>query len=92
VPVQVYRCANCGREVLVRRPGPLSEAEIARRIEEEHRPAARGRGGSVPFSERARDDIWAGISALRDAIPRDALPDRCPACQRDALVEARTVE
>ncbi len=76
----------------MRRPGPLTPAEIARRVGEEHRPAARGRAGAIPFSERARDDIWTGISSLRDAIPRDALPERCPACRRESLVEARTVE
>ncbi len=90
--VQVYRCSHCGREVLVRRPGPLSAEEIARRVEEEHRPAARGRSGAIPFSERARDDIWIGVSGLRDIVPREELPERCPACRRETLVEDRVLE
>ncbi|MEX2229747.1 MAG: hypothetical protein WEB13_08940 [Dehalococcoidia bacterium] len=92
MPVLVYRCAHCGREVLVRHAGPLTEAEIARRREEEMRPPARGRRGTMGFSERLRDDIWVGISESRELIPREALPTHCPACGRPSLAEARTLE
>ncbi len=84
--VEVYRCECCGREVLVRRiprPGepPLSDAEFRRRLEEELRPAARGRAGRSDPATRLRDDIWIAISDGRATpIPRDELPLVCPAC------------
>ncbi|MBM3140918.1 MAG: hypothetical protein FJZ92_12110 [Chloroflexi bacterium] len=90
--VQVFRCAHCGREVLVRRPGPMSEQEVARRREEELRPPARGRHSPMGLSERLRDDIWVGVSTTRDFVPRDELPSRCPSCRRDALIETRTID
>lgn len=90
--VLVYRCAHCGREVLVRHPGPMSEEEIARRVAEEMRPAAPGPRAPSDFASRLRDDIWVGVSGTREIVPRDELPDRCPACGRDALEEARTLE
>ena len=65
MPVQVYRCSHCGREVLVRAPGPLSDAEIRRRIEEERRPLARGRQGQRDFTTRLRDYNWEGLSVPR---------------------------
>lgn len=92
MPVLVYRCSHCGREVLVRRPGPMTESEIARRVDEELRPPARGRRGAMGFSERMRDDIWLGISESRELIPRDELPAHCPACGRATLAEARVLE
>ena len=87
MPTDVYRCRHCGREVLVRSLRPMSEAEVARRIEEEMRPAAPGRPASPPGNIRLRDDIWVALSTMRDEvaeIPRGALPERCPACGRGA--------
>ena len=40
--VEVFRCNACRREVLVRQAGPMSEAEIARRVREEFEPATPG--------------------------------------------------
>jgi DNA-directed RNA polymerase subunit RPC12/RpoP len=88
----VYRCGHCGREVLVRRAGPMTEQEIARRKEEEMRPPAQGRRAPGGMSERLRDDIWLGVSGTREMVPRDEPPERCPACGRAELSETRTVE
>ena len=76
----------------MRRGDTLSETEIARRLEEERRPAADGRRGTPDRSLRLRDDIWIGVSGTRAIVPRDDLPDRCPACQRPSLEEHRAVE
>ena len=92
MPVEVYRCSHCGREVLVRAPGPLSEAEIRRRVAEEMRPPAGGPQGQRDVSTRLRDYIWEGVSATREPVPRDRLPDRCPACRRTTLEADRTLE
>jgi predicted RNA-binding Zn-ribbon protein involved in translation (DUF1610 family) len=94
MPVQVYRCSHCGREVLVRDDTDsggrgMSDAEIARRIEEEMRPPAQGRPGRADVSTRLRDDIWLGISSTREIIPRDELPSACPACGKATLAEDR---
>jgi hypothetical protein len=70
----------------------MTDSEIARRVEEELRPPARGRRGTMGFSERLRDDIWLGISESRELIPRDELPTHCPACGRAALAEARVLD
>lgn len=92
MPIDVYRCAHCGREVLVRSPEPLTAAEIDRRIEEETRPNATGPRGSQPLGTRLRDDIWQAVSERRIPIPRYELPEQCPACGRQAtLIEARTL-
>ena len=88
MPLHVYRCAHCGREVLVREAGPLTDAEIARRLDEELRPAARGRAARLDGTFVLRDDIWLGVSALREDVPRAALPDRCPACRRHSTFAA----
>jgi hypothetical protein len=94
MPVVVYRCTHCHREVLVRKPGPMSDAEIRRRIAEEMRPWPTGRGGRVDQGSRLRDDIWVAVSGMRDSsVPRSTVPEECPACNRkDALVESRTLE
>ena len=94
MPVQVYRCSHCHRGVLVRQPGPMSDAEIRRRIAEEMRPWARGRNSRVDASMRLRDDIWVAVSGMReDDIPRNDVPDECPACgRRDALEQSRMLE
>jgi len=99
VAVEVYRCLRCGREVLVRRiprPGepPLSERELRRRIEEELRPAARGRFGRTDPASRLRDDIWIAISDGRATpIPRDELPTSCPGCSApDAFAVSRVLD
>ncbi len=78
--VGVHRCNACGREVLVRQAGPMSEAEIARRVREEFEPATPGPRGRADFGSRLRDDIWVGVSAGRDEVPREELPEACPAC------------
>ena len=88
----VYRCSHCGREVLVRQAGPLSDAEVRRRIEEEMRPAASGRRSHRDLSTRLRDYIWEGVSGTREMVPREELPARCPACHRHTLEMDRTVE
>ena len=80
--VEVFRCNGCGREVLVRRPGPMSEAEIARRVKEEFEPSKPGPTGRPDFSSRLRDDIWVGVSGTREQVPRDELPEACPVCAR----------
>ena len=90
--VDVYRCTHCGREVLVRREGEMSEAEIARRLEEERRPAARGERGAPDRALRLRDDIWVGVSGTRETVPRDDLPARCPACERATLEGHRVLD
>ncbi len=89
---RVYRCSHCGREVLVREVGPMSDAEVRRRIEEEMRPAASGRRASRDLSTRLRDYIWEGVSGTREIVPRDELPECCPACHRHTLEMERTVQ
>lgn len=90
--VQVYRCSHCGREVLVRIVAPMSEAEAARRREEELRPAARGPQGPNSWSDRLRDYIWLGLSDLGETVPREEVPAGCPACHRATLEVARVIE
>ena len=93
MPVVVYRCTHCHREVLVRKPGPMSDAEIQRRIAEEMRPWARGPGARLDAGSRLRDDIWVAVSGMRENdIPRNGVPEACAACNRDTLVESRTLE
>lgn len=92
MPVDVYRCSHCGREVLVRTPGPLSPQEIRRRIDEEMRPNANGARGQRDLSTRLRDYIWEGVSADREMVPRAEPPEHCPACRRSTLKMARTLE
>ena len=98
MPVLVFRCSHCRREVLVRAlnaegEAPLSEAEIARRIEEEMRATPRGPFARPDMAMRLRDDIWVAIAGTRDYVPRHELPDRCPACLRaGTLIEARPLE
>jgi hypothetical protein len=92
VAVEVFRCSFCGREVLVRREAPLSEAEIARRVQEEFEPAIPGPAGRADFSSRLRDDIWVGVSGTREAVPRDELPERCPACHRTDWLSMRVLD
>ncbi len=75
--------------MLVREPGPLTPAEIARRIEEERRPPASGLPGQPAATFRLRDDIWLSVSAERTEVPREALPDRCPACGRPETLHRR---
>lgn len=91
MPTNVYRCSHCGREVLVREAGPMTPAEIARRIEEERRPAASGLPGQPAATFRLRDDIWLSVSAERAEIPREELPERCPACGREETLQTRGV-
>ncbi len=91
--ISVYRCARCGREVLVRPPGPLSPSEAARRVEEELRAAASGPRGRLSPLFRLRDDIWVGVSSTRVEVPRRELPECCPACGRPGTLEqSRTIE
>ncbi|MEZ4554284.1 MAG: hypothetical protein AB7L91_14700 [Dehalococcoidia bacterium] len=87
--VDVYRCGHCGREVLVRNLEPMSPAEIARRIEEERRPGARGLPGQPSANLRLRDDIWLFVSSERTEVPREELPDQCPACNRPDTLRRR---
>jgi predicted RNA-binding Zn-ribbon protein involved in translation (DUF1610 family) len=92
VAVQVYRCSHCGREVLVRLVAPLTQEEIQRRISEEMRPETPGSQARPQWQERLKDDIWVGVSGSRTHVPREAVPAVCPACGRDSLGLARTVE
>lgn len=71
---------------------PLTEAEIARRRDEEMRPGTPGARARSPFSDRLRDDIWVGISGTREIVPRDELPEQCPACRQPTLEVARVIE
>ncbi len=90
--IEVFRCNACGREVLVRQPGPLSEDEIARRVKEEFEPARPGPKGRPDFSSRLRDDIWVGVSGTREPVPRAELPEACPACARTDWASMRVLE
>jgi hypothetical protein len=90
--VEVFRCNPCGREVLVRHAGPMSEAEIARRVKEEFEPTQPGPGGRPDFGSRLRDDIWVGLSGTREPVPRDELPERCPACARTDWASMRVLD
>jgi len=93
MPVRVFRCSYCGREVLVRVAGRMNDAEIARRIAEEMRPDAPGPPGAPHATFRWRDDIWTAISGMRGYVPRDAIPDDCPACHRaGTLLDHRPLE
>jgi len=90
--IEVFRCTHCGREVLVRREAPMSEAEIARRMKEEFEPAQPGPTGRADFTSRLRDDIWVGVSGTRQPVPRDELPERCPACARTNWASMRVLD
>ncbi|MCY3655851.1 MAG: hypothetical protein OXH97_10345 [Chloroflexota bacterium] len=94
MPIDVYRCSSCRREVLVRSSRPMSPAEAQRRVEEELRAATRGPRGRIAASFQLRDDIWLGLSQLLGGdVPRSEVPDECPACGRhDTLSESRTIE
>ena len=93
MPVLVYRCSHCRREVLVRSRAPMSPAEAARRVEEELRTAARGPRGRLSAMFQWRDDIWLGVSQLRGDVPRPEPPECCPACGRtETLSEHRTLD
>lgn len=94
MPILVYRCSRCRREVLVRSTEPMSPAEAQRRVEEELRAATRGPRGRIASSFQLRDDIWLGLSQLRGGdVPRPELPEDCPACGRQGtLTESRTIE
>jgi hypothetical protein len=90
--LEVYRCDACGREVLVRKTGPMSPKEIARRRIAEMQPRVRGARGKAPATDQLRDDIWAGISSQRTEIPRLEPPPRCPTCHHSRLTVDRTLE
>lgn len=90
--VQVYRCSHCGREVLVRLAVPLTEESIRRRIAEEMHPETPGEPAQPRVPDRLRDDIWVSLSGGRTHVPRNDLPAACPACGRDSLALARTLE
>jgi len=90
--VEVFRCTACGREVLVRREGPMTEAEIARRKREEFEPSKGGPAGRADFTSRLRDDIWVGVSDTRQPVPRDELPERCPVCARTDWASMRVLD
>ena len=90
--VEVFRCNACGREVLVRRPGPMSEAEIARRVQEEFEPSKPGPAGRPDLGSRLRDDIWVGVSGTREPVPRDELPEACPVCARTDWASMRVLD
>ncbi|MCK9485758.1 MAG: hypothetical protein M0R73_03515 [Dehalococcoidia bacterium] len=90
--LQVFRCSHCGREVLVRAAGPLSEHEVRRRIREEMQPDAAGPPARPQWPDRLRDDIWVGVSGHRTHIPRASAPDDCPSCGRPALTLDRVIE
>ncbi len=90
--LEVFRCMQCRREVLVQLRRPLTETDIARMRDQEMRPASPGRRGALSGSERMRDDIWLGISSNRTPIPRERVPERCPACGHDGLKAARILE
>ena len=77
----------------MRELGPMTPAEIERRIEEERRPLAGGLLGQPAATFRLRDDIWLSVSADRTEVPREELPERCPACrQADTLLKRGLVE
>ena len=90
--LQVFRCSHCGREVLVRMPGPLSKDEVRRRIREEMQPDAAGPPARAPWQDRLREDIWVGVSGTRTHIPREAPPESCPSCGRPSLALARVID
>lgn len=88
----MYRCADCGREVLVRVVRPLTAEEVRRRIAEEMQPEAPGAKARPQWQDRLRDDIWQAVSSQRTAIPREEVPETCPTCGHASLAYARTVE
>ncbi|MGE3960445.1 MAG: hypothetical protein AB7F65_02035 [Dehalococcoidia bacterium] len=91
--IQVYRCSQCGREVLVRLVAPLTPEQVRKRIEEEMRPEQPGPPGGRGISDRLRDDIWLGVSGGRNtSVPREQVPDRCPSCGQPALALDRTLD
>ncbi len=90
--LEIFRCTECGREVVVRKPGPMSPKEVARRKLAEMRPNIRGTRGASPVNDQLRDDIWAAISTQRTEIPRLEAPDRCPACKGETLESVRHIE
>ena len=91
--IQVFRCARCGREVLVRVIAPLTPEQVRRRIEEEMRPEQPGPPGARGMADRLRDDIWMGVSGKREtSVPREEVPERCPACSQPALLLDRTLD
>ena len=93
MPILVYRCSHCRREVLVRSAAPMSPAEAARRVEEELRAAASGPRGRIASTFQLRDDIWLGVSQMRGDVPRAEVPECCPACGRiETLTEHRALE
>jgi len=92
VALHVYRCAHCGREVLVRIVQPLTAEEVRRRIAEEMQPESPGAPARPQWQDRLRDDIWQGVSNQRTAIPREQVPDACPTCARSDLIFARIVD
>lgn len=67
----------------------MTPAEIARRVEEERRPAARGLAGQPAAHFRLRDDIWLFVSSERTDVPREELPVQCPACKREDTLHRR---
>lgn len=69
----------------------MTPGEIARRIEEERRPLAGGLPGQPAMTFRLRDDIWLSVSGDRAEIPREELPERCPACGHNDSLDARNL-
>ncbi len=90
--LEIYRCNACGREVLVKKPGPMSPKEIARRRIAEMQPRIRGARGKAPATDQLRDDIWAGLSSQRTEIPRLEPPVKCPTCHQSGLRVDRTLD
>ena len=87
MPIDVYRCSHCGREVLVRSLEPMSDHEIRRRIKEEMQPVANGLSGQRDFGTRMRDYIWEGLSGTHEMVPRAEPPEHCPACRRSTTLK-----
>ena len=77
---------------MVKKPGPMSPKEIARRRIAEMQPRIRGARGKAPATDQLRDDIWAGVSSQRTEIPRLEPPVKCPACHQSGLRVDRTLD
>lgn len=90
--IEVFRCQACGREVLVRRSSTISKTEIVRRQNEEFEPSKTGPAARTDPGSRLRDDIWIGVSQMREPVPRHELPENCPACAGNDWTSMRILD
>ena len=90
--IEIFRCQSCGREVLVRHSGAISKTEIFRRQQQEFEPLKTGPAARPDPGSKLRDDIWIGVSQMREPVPREELPEICPACARSNWTSMRILD